>query len=121
MAVAGEASRLVHLAGGDPETVRGEHVTAAAAEGDPSALEIMEQFGWWVALGLANLANAFDPELIIVGGGLVAAGDVLIEPTRRAFADLVEAPSARTGLRIEPALLGWRAGAIGAGLLAATL
>jgi glucokinase len=121
MAIAGEARRLVDMAGGDPEMVRGEHVTAAAAEGDPSALEIMNRFGWWVALGLANLANALDPELIVVGGGLIAAGDVLIEPTRRAFADLVEAPLTRHPVRIEPAILGWRAGAIGAGLLAATL
>ena len=42
----------------------------------------MSRFGWWVALGLANLANALDPELIVLGGGLIAAGDVLIEPTR---------------------------------------
>jgi glucokinase len=119
MAIAGEAPRLVDLAGGDPELVRGEHVTAAAAEGDPSALEIMKKFGWWVALGLANLANALDPELIVVGGGLITAGDVLIGPTRLAFADLVEAPSARDPVRIEPARLGSAAGAIGAGLLAA--
>jgi glucokinase len=121
MAIAGEAPRLVALAGGDPEMVRGEHVTAAAAEGDPSALEIMNRFGWWVALGLANLANALDPGLIVVGGGLITAGDVLIEPTRRAFAALVEAPWARGGIRIEPAALGSRAGAIGAGLLAAAI
>jgi glucokinase len=121
MAVAGEGPRLVDLAGGDPEMVRGEHVTAAAAEGDPFALEIMSKFGWWVALGLANLANALDPELIVVGGGLVAAGDVLIGPTRRAFAKLVEAPSARAPVRIEAAQLGSAAGAIGAGLRAALL
>jgi glucokinase len=121
MAIAGEAPRLVDLAGGDPEMVRGEHVTAAAAEGDPSALEIMDKFGWWVGLGLANLANALDPELIVVGGGLIAAGDVLIRPTRRAFAELVEAPWARGPVRIEPARLGSAAGGIGAGLLAATL
>jgi glucokinase len=119
-AIAGEAPRLVDLAGGDPEMVRGEHVTAAAAEGDRSALEIMNRFGWWVALGLSNLANALDPELIVVGGGLISAGDVLIGPTRRAFADLVEAPWARAAVRIEAAVLGSRAGAIGAGLLAAT-
>ncbi len=119
MAIAGAAPRLVDLAGGDPEVVRGEHVTAAAAAGDASALEIMSRFGWWVALGLANLANALDPGLIVVGGGLITAGEVLIEPTRRAFAELVEAPSARRSLRIEPAVLGSRAGAIGAGLLAA--
>jgi len=119
MAMAGEASRLVVLAGGDPESVRGEHVTTAAAEGDEAALEIMTRFAWWVALGLANLANALDPEVIVVGGGLIAAGEVLMEPTRRAFDELVAAPSLRSGLRIEAAILGSRAGAIGAGLLAA--
>jgi glucokinase len=100
--------------------VRGEHVTAAAAEGDASAVEIKKKFGWWVAHGLANLTNALDPELIVVGGGLITAGDVLIDPTRRAFAGLVEAPLARAPIRIEPAQLGSAAGAIGAGLLAAT-
>jgi glucokinase len=117
-AVAGEAPRLVELAGGDPEGVRGEHVTRAAAEGDDPALEVMQQFAWWLALGLANLANALDPRLIVLGGGLIESADVLLEPTRRAFADLVAAPSARVGLEIVPAALGSRAGAIGAGLRA---
>lgn len=117
-ALAGEAPRLVELAGGDPEAVRGEHVTRAAAEGDGSALEVMDQFAWWLALGLANLANALDPRLIVLGGGLIEAADVLLQPTRRAFADLVAAPTARVGLRIVPAALGSRAGAIGAGLRA---
>jgi glucokinase len=119
MAIAGEASRLVALAGGDPEAVRGEHVTTAAAEGDGPAAEIMTRFAWWVALGLANLANALDPELIVVGGGLIAAGEVLMEPTRRAFYELVAAPALRTNVRIVAAVLGSQAGAIGAGLLAA--
>jgi glucokinase len=117
-ALAGDAPRVVALAGGDAEAVRGEHVTVAAAEGDQPALEIMNRFGWWVALGLANLANILDPRLIVVGGGLISAGNVLIEPTRRAFAALVEAPFARAAVEIEPALLGSQAGAIGAGLLA---
>ena len=96
MATAGEAARLVGLAGGDPEAVRGEHVTAAAAEGRACRLsKIMTSFGWWVALGLANLANALDPTVIVLGGGLISAGTCSIGPTRRAFADLVEAPVAR--------------------------
>ena len=53
----------------------------------------------------------------MLGGGLITAGDVLIAPTRRAFADLVEAPSARARVRIEAAHLGEAAGSIGAGLL----
>ena len=94
MAIAGEAPRLVDLAGGDPEAVRGEHVTAAAAEGDGPALEIMSRVR---LVGGARVwptwPTPWIPELIVVGGGLIAAGDVLIEPTRRAFAELVEAPS----------------------------
>jgi glucokinase len=115
---AGQAARVTELAGGDPENVRGEHVTRAAAEGDPEALAVMAQFAWWLALGLANLANVFDPEVIVLGGGLVQAGDVLIAPARHAFADLVEGVEHRPAIRIVAAQLGERAGAIGAAVLA---
>jgi glucokinase len=118
MAVAGEAPRVVELAG-DPEAVRGEHVTTAAREGDGPATEIMARFAWWVALGLANLTNALDPGVIVLGGGLVAAGDVLLEPTRRAFVDLVAAPELREMVHIVPAALGFQAGAVGAALRSA--
>jgi glucokinase len=117
-AVGGRADRIVALAGGDPELVKGEHVTAAAAEGDAEALAVMASYGWWVALGLANLANAFDPELFVLGGGLVEAGDVLLEPVRTAFHELLEGADHRPPVGIVPAALGERAGAIGAGLLA---
>lgn len=117
-AMAGDAPRLVELAGGDPEAVRGEHVTVAAADGDPSAIEIMGRFAWWVAVGLANLANALDPEMFVIGGGLIGAGEVLMEPTRRAFEELVEAAEVRPKVDIVAAELGYEAGAIGAALLA---
>jgi len=115
---AGRSARLVELAGGDPESVRGEHVTQAAWEGDPGALEVMDRFCWWLASGLANLANAFDPEVIVIGGGLIEAGEILMGPTRRDFLALVEAGSTRPGIEILPAALGERAGAIGAAALA---
>jgi glucokinase len=117
-AQAGEAARVVELAGGDPESVRGEHVTRAAAEGDPQAIAVMASFGWWLALGLANLANTFDPECFVLGGGLVEAGEILLRPVREAFIGLVEAPSHRPPIEILPARLGERAGAVGAALLA---
>jgi glucokinase len=118
-AQAGRAARVVALAGGDPEAVRGEHVTVAAAEGDEEAAEIMAEFAWWLALGLANLANIFDPGVIVIGGGLVEAGDVLMTPLRRSFAELVQARKERS-TAIRAAALGSRAGAIGTGLLART-
>ncbi len=119
LAVAGGAPGLTERAGGDPEHVKGEHVTAAAAAGDVAALEIMQKFGWWVALGLANLANLFDPAMIVVGGGLVGAGEVLMGPVRDAFGDLVEAGGVRPVPEVVAAILGPQAGAVGAGLMAA--
>ena len=115
---AGRARRIVELAGGDPEDVRGEHVTAAAAEGDEAAREVLERFAWWLALGLANLANIFDPQAFVVGGGLVEAGQLLLGPARSAFEGLVEAAAHRPPVAILPAALGARACAVGAAWLA---
>ena len=115
---AGQIPRVIELAGGDAEAVRGEHVTQAAAEGDVAAHDVMAHFGWWVALGLANLANAFDPECFVLGGGLVEAGAILLEPVRAAFIELVEGAEHRPRVDIVPATLGEHAGAIGAALLA---
>ena len=116
-AQAGQLSTVVALAGGDPEAVRGEHVTTAALDGDPEALEVMATFAWWMALGLANLANALDPSVIVLGGGLIQAERAFMGRIRDAFAELAEAPGARK-VEILPAHFGERAGAVGAGLLA---
>ena len=118
VAAASPLGRMATLAGGDPEAVRGEHATAAAAEGDEQAEAVLARFGWWVAVGLANLANAFDPELFVLGGGLVEAGEILLAPVREAFADMVLAGAHRPVIAIVPAALGERSGAIGAALLA---
>ena len=114
---AGRADSIVALAGGDPESVRGEHVTRAAADGDAEALELMREFGWWVALGVSNLENLLDPGVIVIGGGLAEAGELLLGPTREAYADLVLAHDHRPPARIVGAELGADAGAIGAVLL----
>ncbi len=118
-ALAGLASRMVELAGGDPEAVRGEQVTAAAVEGDAQALAVLEKFGWWVALGLANLVNILDSEIVVIGGGLAEAGDLLLNPIRAAYGELVMGANYREPVPIVQAQLGERAGAWGAALLAA--
>jgi glucokinase len=117
-AEANRASRVVELAGGDVEAVRGEHVATAALEGDEEALAVFRDFGWWAALGIANLVDILDPEIFVVGGGLVSVGDLIMEPIRSAFAGLVLAGDHRPAVPIVPATLGEDAGAIGAGLLA---
>jgi glucokinase len=118
-AAAGRADRLVALAGGDPEAVRGEHVTRAAADGDAEASAVLAQFAWWVAVGVANLVDLVDPELVVIGGGLVEAGDVWLDPVRTAYAGLVLAHDHRPPIGIVGARLGPDAGAVGAALLAA--
>lgn len=115
----GRAPRVVELAGGDPEDVRGEHVTRAAHEGAAGAHEIMARFGWWVALGIANLVAVLDSEMVIIGGGLIEAGDIVMEPIREAFAGLVIGAQVRPEVPIERATMGEWAGGIGAALLAA--
>ena len=117
-AEAGRSARLVALAGGDPEAVRGEHVTAAAADGDEGALAVCRDFGWWAALGIANLIDLLDPSVVVVGGGLVDAGELLLGPTRDALAGLVLSYDRRPDVPIVPAALGADAGAIGAALTA---
>lgn len=117
-AYAGRLHQVVALAGGDPEAVRGEHVTSAARAGDEGALGVMEELGWWLALGLANLTAVVDPARIVVGGGLAAAGPTLLGPTRAAFAELVEGAGRRPVVEIVEAEFGERAGAVGAALAA---
>ena len=116
--MAGRLARVVATAGGDPELVLGEHVTAAARDGDPGALAVMDDLGWWVALGLANLSAVLDPSRIVVGGGLAEVGETLLAPTRRAFAELLEGGRSRPDVEIVSASLGERSGAVGAALAA---
>lgn len=119
-AEAGQARRVVELAGGSPADVRGEQLTAAAVEGDREAQAVLRQFAWWVALGVANLANILDPEMVVIGGGLGGVGDLLLDPVREAFAGLVLAAQHRPSVRIEAARFGGDATAVGATLMAAT-
>jgi len=118
--VAAEEGRLpaaVALAGGDPVQVTGEHVTAAARAGDEASLAILDGFGRWVGIGLVNLTNLLDPELFILGGGLVELRDLIVEPIRHWLGQLLYAPSFRPHPRLEIARLGQRAGAVGAAML----
>lgn len=118
-ALAGRAKRIVDLAGGEPDAVRGEHVMLALEEDDEQARAILEEFAWWLALGLANLANVLDPRTIVIGGGLSRGGDRLLDPVRRFFGAQLEGGGVRPAIEIRPAALGERGGAIGAALLAA--
>ena len=117
-ALAGRLSEVVRVAGGDPESVRGEDVSAAAAAGDPAARRVIEEVAWWVGFGLANLASVLDPECFVLGGGVAQAGDLLVDAARATFGELVEGGDRRPLAVIVPAAFGERAGAVGAALAA---
>lgn len=116
-AVGGRVGRVLELAGGDPELVRGETVVLAAREGDRDALAVIDEFGRWVAIGLVNLTNALDPEIFVLGGGLAAASDLYVDPIRRWFAELLYQPELRPLPAVAFTQLGERSGAVGAALL----
>jgi glucokinase len=115
-ALSGRLNEVVRLAGGDPESVRGEDVSAAATAGDPGAQHVIREVGRWIGFGLANLAAVLDPACFVLGGGVVQAGDLLMESARAAFAELVEGGDRRPGAAIVPAAFGERSGAVGGAL-----
>lgn len=117
-AVGKRLQRVVALAGGDAERVRGEDVQAAAREGDADALQVIDLFGRWVALGLVNLTNVLDPAAFVLGGGLAASADLYLGPIQQWFTQLLYAPHLRPHPVLSFAQLGERAGAVGAALLA---
>ena len=108
---------LRHAAGAG--VVEGEHAVAAASEGDPGGLAVLDEFARWVAVGLASLVNLLDPAVIVIGGGVVEAGDLLMRPVRAAFGELVVGAAHRPEVPIVPAAFGEHAAAVGAALIGA--
>jgi glucokinase len=112
----GMGARIVELAGNEPAHIRGEHVSAAMAEGDPGAAEVTKRFVWWVAEGLANLIALLDPEVIVLGGGLTAINRHFISEVQVQVNKTVMGAAYRPEVPIVPARLGAEAGAIGAAI-----
>lgn len=103
---------------GDPAGLTGPFITEAAHGGDAMARELLADIGEWLGIGLANLAAAFDPGLFVIGGGVSAAGEMLIGPAREAFRRQLTGRGYRPEARIVRAVLGGDAGLIGAAELA---
>ena len=87
-----------------------------AQAGDPDALDVMNQIGRHVGVGIANYVNIFNPELVVIGGGFSAASELVLGPAREVVAERA-LPPARDLVRIELAQLGPEAGLIGSGLV----
>ncbi len=104
--------------GGDPDLLTGPSVTEAAERGDPLAREVLAEVGRWLGLGLSNLVAALDPERVVVGGGLAAAGEALLAPARLELEAELVGRGHRSAPPVLAARLGPQAGLVGAALLA---
>lgn len=112
------ARNLLDRAGGDVTAITGPLITQAAEAGDAFAIDQLAVLGTWLGEGIASLAAVLDPALIAIGGGVSAAGDLLIEPIRDAFGQHLTGRGHRPVAEIHRAKLGTKAGLIGAADLA---
>jgi glucokinase len=112
------AQQLLALAGGKIDAVTGPMVTQAARYGDLVAVSAFEQIGHWLGIAVADIVQTFDPEVVVIGGGVIEAGDLLMKPTRASY----EAALAQRGrlpvADLRAAQMGNVAGVVGAGDLA---
>jgi glucokinase len=111
---------LTDLCGGDPAALTGPLVTDAARRGDAVALAAFASVGHWLGVGVANLVAAFDPELVVVGGGVSAADGLLLDPAREALAESLVGAGHREIPPVQQARFGPEAGIVGAADLART-
>jgi glucokinase len=113
-----EPTMLEQLCDGDPARLTGPMVTAAASDGDLTARQAFWSVGDWLGLGAANLVAAFDAEVVVVGGGVSAAGERLLEPARAALRRSLVAAEHRAVPRMVTATLGPEAGLVGGAVFA---
>lgn len=118
-AIAGtaEGASLLARAGGDIDKLTGSVVTEAALDGDQVALRLVDDLGRWLGEGLASISAVLDPEVLVVGGGVAEAGDVVMVPLREAYRASMQRSHRPLG-DVRPAALGNRAGMLGAADLA---
>ncbi|PJI93492.1 ROK family glucokinase [Luteimicrobium subarcticum] len=112
------AADLLRRAGGDPHAVSGPDVTAAAEAGDELARALIAELGRWIGEGAASMAAVLDPEIVVVGGGVADAGDLLFPSVNAGFLAQLSARGHRPEAPIVGATLGNDAGIVGAADLA---
>lgn len=107
---------LARQLGGDAAQLNAKAVLDLAKAGDADCMGIFETYVKYLCVGLANLINIYDPDMIVLGGGVAYAGDFLLDAVRAALGDYVYCP-ALSWARVELARMGNDAGIIGAAML----
>jgi glucokinase len=113
-----DASSLLGLGDGTPEGITSAQLAPAAQDGDPAALAAFEIVGRWLGTGLASLAAVLDTGRFVLGGGVSEVGDLLLNPTRSTYLEVLSAPEARPVAPILLAEFAGQAGLVGAAELA---
>jgi len=113
----GERSSLTEIVGGNIEDITAEKMSIAAQNGDSLASEVILKAATYLGVGLANVVNIFNPEMIIIGGGMAKMGDLLLNPARQVVRERAYQLSAQA-VQIVPAQLGDDAGVLGAAVFA---
>lgn len=109
----GEPSIMMEMVSGNPDVISAIEVGNAARKQDRLAREIIERAAFFLGVGLVNLVNIFNPEVIVIGGGVSRMGELLLEPVRRVVRERAFPYSAGM-VRIVTGELGDDAGILGA-------
>jgi glucokinase len=116
----GAESRIRDLAGGKLDDVTAKTVGEAAKEGDALAIALIERAGFMIGLGIVSLLHIFNPQIIVVGGGVTKTGNLLFGPMRQAVENHVLDPDYCHNLPIVQAALGDDVALVGAAALVRT-
>ena len=112
------ARDLLARGDGTIDGLAGSHITDAARDGDKFAIGLLQQSGDWLGAGIATLAMLFDPSIVVIGGGVIDAGELLLEPARKAMMREMPFVGKHPVPEIVAAKLGNEAGLVGAADLA---
>jgi glucokinase len=111
-------AHLLSLGDGTIQGITGGAITSAAAEGDSLSLKAFSTLGNWLGAGIASLSVVLDPECVVIGGGVIDAGDILLSPIRDGLEKYMPFAGLHPYPQVIPALLGNDAGLVGAADLA---
>ncbi|NUO55946.1 MAG: ROK family glucokinase [Hamadaea sp.] len=109
---------LLDKAGGDIGAITGPMVTEAALAGDALAVDAFRQVGTWLGVAMADMVQILDPQVIVIGGGVVEAGDLLMKPTLLSYQEQLAQRAKSPIAEVRPAKMGNTAGIVGAADLA---
>jgi len=114
---AGEKSSLTGMVNGKIEAITAREIGAAAAQGDPLAMAVLNRCATYLGIGLVNLVNIFNPEMIVIGGGVSNLGEMLLGPARK-IVNARAFPISAAAVKIVRAALGEDSGVFGAAVAA---